>query len=92
MGLVTISGQPGCRTEEVARITAHRLGFELVTESRLTALLPEEFGNTGPGADTTHRPSWRHQLTAAQAKPFEPAAFLKGSDGWNPVAEAARLP
>ena len=48
MGLVTISGQPGCRTEEVARITAHRLGFELVTESRLTALLPEEFGNTGP--------------------------------------------
>jgi len=48
MGLVTISGQPGCRTEEVARITAHRLGFELVTESRLTALLPEEFVNTGP--------------------------------------------
>ncbi|MGO4212388.1 pectinesterase family protein [Terriglobus sp. YAF25] len=51
-----------------------------------------EFGNTGPGADTAHRPSWTHQLTAAQAKPFEPAVFLKGSDGWNPVAEAARLP
>jgi cytidylate kinase len=48
MGLITISGQPGCRTEEVARIAAHRSGFELVTESRLNALLPEEFGNTGP--------------------------------------------
>ena len=43
MGLITISGQPGCRTEEVARIAAQRLGFELVTESRLEARLPEEF-------------------------------------------------
>lgn len=51
-----------------------------------------ESGNTGPGADTAHRPSWTHQLTAAQAKPFEPVVFLKGSDGWNPVAEAAKLP
>jgi hypothetical protein len=32
----------------VARIAAQLLRFELVTESRLTALLPEEFGNTGP--------------------------------------------
>ncbi len=48
MGLITISGQPGCRTAEVARITAQRLGFELVTESRLHALLPEEFGIVAP--------------------------------------------
>jgi cytidylate kinase len=47
MGLITISGQPGCRTEEVARIAAQRLGFELVTESRLGVLLPGEFGITG---------------------------------------------
>jgi cytidylate kinase len=48
MGHITISGQPGCRTEEVARIAAHRLGFELVTESRLSTLLPKEFRISGP--------------------------------------------
>ena len=48
MGLVTISGQPGCRTVEVARIAAQRLAFELVTESRLGALLPGEFGICAP--------------------------------------------
>lgn len=51
MGLITISGQPGCRTEEVARISAQRLGFELVTESRLGAVLPAEFGITGPAPE-----------------------------------------
>ncbi len=47
MGLITISGQPGCRIGEVARIAAQRLGFELVTASRLAALIPEEFGISG---------------------------------------------
>jgi len=48
MALITISGQPGCRTVEVARISAQRLSFDLVTESRLAALLPEEFGISAP--------------------------------------------
>ncbi len=43
MGLIAISGQPGCRFEEVARITAHRLDWELVTASRITALVEKEF-------------------------------------------------
>jgi len=47
MGLITISGQPGCRTDEVARIAAQRLGFELVSGSRLAGLIPEEFRITG---------------------------------------------
>jgi cytidylate kinase len=47
MGIITLSGQPGCRTEEVARITAQRLGFELITESRLNALIPHELGIAG---------------------------------------------
>jgi cytidylate kinase len=51
MGLITISGQPGCRTLEVARIAAQRLAFELVTESRLNALLPEELAITPPVPD-----------------------------------------
>ena len=43
MGLIAISGQPGCRFDEVARITANRLGFELVTTFRLAALMEKEF-------------------------------------------------
>ncbi|HKX00293.1 MAG TPA: cytidylate kinase family protein [Bryobacteraceae bacterium] len=43
MGLIAVSGQPGCRFEEVARITAHRLEFELVTASRIAGLVDQEF-------------------------------------------------
>ena len=44
MGLITISGQPGCRHEEVARLAAQTLSFELVTDSRLRAMIDQEFG------------------------------------------------
>lgn len=51
MGLIAISGQPGCRFEEVARITAHLLQFELVTTSRIAGLVAKEFApiETVPG-------------------------------------------
>lgn len=45
MGLIAISGQPGCRFEEVARLTAHRLEFELVTAARIAGLLEQEFAS-----------------------------------------------
>src|SRR4029077_10263138 len=44
MSLIAVSGHPGCRFEEVARLTAQRLGFELLTQSRIRALAEEEFG------------------------------------------------
>jgi cytidylate kinase len=44
MALIAVSGQVGCRYEEVAHIAAQRLGFELVTQSRMQALVAEEFG------------------------------------------------
>jgi len=44
MALIAVSGHPGCRYEEVARLTAHRLGFELLTQARLHVLAGEEFG------------------------------------------------
>ena len=44
MALITVSGQPGCRSEEVARLAAQLLGFELVTGSRLRAIFADEFG------------------------------------------------
>lgn len=51
-----------------------------------------EAGSTGPGADPAGRPAWQHKLNAAQIAEFQPQNFLRGSDDWNPVAEAAKLP
>ena len=48
MGLVTVTGQTGCRPEEVARVVASRLGFELVTETRLDSAIESEFAGTIP--------------------------------------------
>lgn len=55
MGLITISGEPGCRHEEVARLTAQRLGFELVTGIRLRNLIEQEFGSGTPISDKAYR-------------------------------------
>jgi len=44
MALIAVSGHPGCRYEEVARIGAHRLDFELLTQARLRTLMGAEFG------------------------------------------------
>jgi cytidylate kinase len=43
--LIAVSGHPGCRYEEVARVTAQRLGFELLTQARIQTLAGEEFGS-----------------------------------------------
>ncbi|MBL8229891.1 MAG: hypothetical protein JNL98_15490 [Bryobacterales bacterium] len=44
MAFLTVWGEPGCRVEEIARLAAQRLRFELVTESKLRELITEEFG------------------------------------------------
>lgn len=44
MALIAVSGHPGCRFEEVARIAAQKLGFELLTQGRIAAAAREEFG------------------------------------------------
>jgi cytidylate kinase len=54
MGLVTVSGEPGCRVDEAARLAAQRLHFELITETRMRALLTEEFGAEGPFPDKAY--------------------------------------
>ena len=51
-----------------------------------------EVNSTGPGASATTRVPWAHHLTPAEAKQFLPAAFLAGTDHWNPIAEASKLP
>jgi cytidylate kinase len=54
MALIAVSGHPGCRFEEVARFTAHRLGFELLTQSRIRALAIEEFGESSKIPDKAY--------------------------------------
>lgn len=51
-----------------------------------------EYRSYGPGARAASRVPWSHQLTAAEAKAFEPKRFLAGSDHWDAEAEADRLP
>lgn len=51
-----------------------------------------EYHSSGPGANPTARVPWSHQLTVTQARQYMPHFFLAGTDHWNPVAEAARLP
>ncbi len=41
MALIAVSGHPGCRYEEVARLTAQQLGFELLTHARIQLLIQE---------------------------------------------------
>ncbi|MEN6607466.1 MAG: cytidylate kinase family protein [Bryobacteraceae bacterium] len=64
MALITISGEPGCRHEEVARLTAQRLGFELITESRLGTMIEQEFGASTPISDK----AYRHALLSVLAR------------------------
>ncbi len=44
-----------------------------------------EFDSTGPGAHHAERDKHTHFLTPEEAKQFEPAVFLRGSDNWNPL-------
>jgi cytidylate kinase len=44
MALITVSGLCGCRHDEVARLVAQRLKFQLITEAHLRAMIAEEFG------------------------------------------------
>ena len=50
-----------------------------------------EYRNTGPGADAAARAIWSHQLSAKEAEAYTAQRFLAGTDGWDALAEAARL-
>jgi cytidylate kinase len=57
MAFITISGEPGCPAEEVARLAAQRLGFELITQTRLESLLAQEFGEEAKLSGKAIRPA-----------------------------------
>jgi cytidylate kinase len=55
MAFITVSGEPGCRHEELARLAAQRLECELVTEPDLAKMIAAEFGDSIRIPD----PAWR---------------------------------
>ncbi len=56
MAFITISGEPGCRHEELARLAAQRLECELVTEPDLAKMIAAEFGDSIRIPDLAWRP------------------------------------
>jgi pectinesterase len=67
-------------------------GFTMWRPNDTSTPFYAEFHSTGPGATPATRTALTKQLTASEAKPFEPKNFLAGSDHWDPEAEAAKLP
>lgn len=55
------------------------------TTHNLDTAFYAEYKSTGPGANPAAREPKSHQLTGAEAKQFETARFLAGSDHWNPA-------
>lgn len=51
-----------------------------------------EYNNSGEGWRPKYRAPWAHILSAKEAEAYTPKNFLRGADGWDPVAEAAKLP
>jgi hypothetical protein len=56
MAFITVSGDPGCRHEELARVAAQRFEFELVTEPDLDKMVAAEFGESVQIPDLAWRP------------------------------------
>jgi hypothetical protein len=63
MALLTISGEPASRWEEVAHHAARLLEFELVTEARLSHWMAEEFGETAVAGK-----AWRPAVVSILAR------------------------
>jgi hypothetical protein len=63
MALLTISGEPASRYEEVAQATARLMRFESISETRLGQLLVEEFGE----AEIPDR-AWRSAVASIVAR------------------------
>jgi cytidylate kinase len=77
MAVVTVSGEPGCRTREVAQIVAQRLGFEHVPAARLASWLEEEFG----APESLPEKAWRHAAASILLRHATENHLVLGVDG-----------
>src|SRR6266852_51032 len=64
MAFISVSGEPGCRHDELARIVSRRLSCELVPDSRLVEMIGAEFGAPTGIPDK----AWPHLATSILAK------------------------
>lgn len=64
MAFLTVSGEPGCRPDDVARLAAQRLHFDHITEARIRAMLREEFGENFQLPER----AWPHMVTFILAR------------------------
>ena len=76
MALLTISGDPASRWEEVAQGVAQLLEFELVTQTRLAQWMTEEFGDAAIPAR-----AWAPAAVAVLARLAREHALLIALDG-----------
>jgi cytidylate kinase len=56
MAFIAVSGEPGCRHEELARLAAQRLQCELVSESNLRKMMAAQFGESSRMPERAWRP------------------------------------
>ncbi len=79
MAIVTVSGEPGCRTGEVARLAAQRLGYEHLSAARLDTLLIEEFGE--PGETPWPEKAWPAMAASVVVRLATQSHLVIGVDG-----------
>src|SRR5258708_5080172 len=84
MALLTISGDPASRWEEVARGAGQLLRFELVTETRLAQWMAEEFGDTPIPAR-----AWASAAVAVLARLAREHPLVIALDGSEPIFRSA---
>jgi hypothetical protein len=64
MALISLSGEPGCRLPELARLLAKRLQWDLVDEARLGEMIASQFARRSQIPDK----AWPHLASAVLAK------------------------
>jgi len=77
MAVVTVSGEPGCRTREVAQLAAQRLAFTHLSAERIDAMLAEEFGE----AATLNSKSWADMAASLLLRAAVSSHLVIGVDG-----------
>ena len=77
MAVVTVSGEPGCRTREVAQLAAQRLGFTHLSAERVESMLEEEFGSES----VLNSKSWADMAASLLLRAATESHLVIGVDG-----------
>jgi len=77
MAVITVSGEPGCRSGEVAGLIAQSCGFQRISAGRLDAMLEEEFG---PGTEFPQK-AWPAMAASILLRHATEGDLVVGVDG-----------